>query len=333
MLRATRLLQLDPLARVDKAHRLTCLARMDASARACDIDAPLWQGGYASAFETWVHAVCLVPVEDWPLLRLARDDIRKWSGGPPKSVLDEVRGLVESFPSGATISDIERDGHRTSGWEWSVRKHAVEHMLRSGELVCTTRRGAKRVYDLPERRIPERYLADSGQPADELLAMIAAKAIGALGIATVGDVARYYNISAGQAEIGLGCAGMQQIPVEGWNTPGWIHPATTSAPDASPNPVLIGPFDNLIWDRRRTRRIFHFDYVFEAYKPKQKRVYGYYVMAVLDNGRLTGRADVRRDADHLNELASYPEPGAEPAQFAASLKTALARLERQLMAD
>ncbi len=331
VLASTGLLQLDPLTRVDKAHRLTCLARMDPSARAADVDPPLWREGSAATFETWVHAVCAVPVEDWPLLRIARDDIRQWDGGPPRSLLDEVRDLVASHPAGATISDIERPGHRTSGWEWSARKHAVEHMLRSGDLVCTTRRGSKRVYDLPERRIPERYLTDASQSPEDLLAAIATKAIDAMGIATTGDVARYYNISVQRAEIGLERAGMRPVEVDGWNAPTWINPATTTVPDLAIDPVLVGPFDNLIWDRQRTRRIFHFDYVFEAYKPKQKRVYGYYVMALLDDARLTGRADLRRDTDRLTVLAQYPEPDTDPGQFAASLKSALTRLERQLL--
>lgn len=330
VLRSTRLLQLDPLTRVDKAHRLTCLARMDASARAAKIDAPLWRDGAAAAFETWVHAVCVVPVEDWPLLRIARDDIRAWKGGPPRSLLREVRDLVEGYPEGATISDIERPGRRGTGWEWSARKHAVEHMLRSGDLVCTARRGAKRVYDLPERRIPERYLADSSRPEEDLLASVAANAIGAMAVATTADVATYYNISPRRAELGLMRAGMRQVEVEGWNAAAWIDPATTAAPDVADDPVLIGPFDNLIWDRKRTRRIFHMDYVFEAYKPRQKRIYGYYVMALLDNARLTGRADLRRDAEGLTVLAQYPEPGTDPGEFAASLKSALTRLEQQL---
>ena len=330
VLRSTGLLQLDPLSRVDKAHRLTCLARMDASARSADIDAPLWQDGQAAAFETWVHAVCLVPAADWPLLQIARDNIRRWAGGPPRSLLDEVAVLVRSHPDGATISDIEHPGHRTSGWDWSERKHAVEHMLRSGELVCTTRRASKRVYDLPQRRIPERYLTDTGRSTEELLGAIAAKAIGAMAIATAADVARYYNISAKQAEIGLGNAGLRQVSVEGWNAPAWIDPATSDPPDTAREPVLIGPFDNLIWDRQRTRRVFQFDYMFEAYKPKQKRVYGYYVMALLDNGDLTGRADMRRDLDQLTVLAAYPEPGTDPARFASSLEVARARLEHQL---
>jgi uncharacterized protein YcaQ len=331
VLRSIGLLQLDPLARVDKAHRLTCLARLDASARAADIDRKLWRDESAAVFETWVHAVCVVPVEDWPLLRIARDDIRQWTGGPPRSLLSEVRDLVASYPAGATISDIEQPGHRTSGWEWSARKQAVEHMLRSGDLVCTARRGTKRVYDLPERRIPERYLADTSRPAEDLLAGIAAKAIGAMGIATTGDVARYYNISAHRAELGLRHAGMRQVEVGGWNAPAWIDPAITAVPDVLGVPVLVGPFDNLIWDRQRARRIFHFDYAFEAYKPKHKRVYGYYVMALLDNARLTGRADLRRDTDQLSVVAQYTEPGTDPGWFGACLKSALTRLERQLI--
>jgi uncharacterized protein YcaQ len=330
VLKSTGLLQLDPLSRVDKAHRLTCLARMDASARAADIDAPLWQDGQAAAFETWVHAVCLVPAADWPLLRIARDNIRRGTGGPPRPLLDEVIALVRSYPDGATISDIEHPGHRTSGWEWSERKHAVEHMLRSGDLVCTARRGSKRVYDLPQRRIPKRYLAETGRSTEELLASIAAKAIGAMAIATAGDVARYYNISTKQAELGLGGAGLRQVTVQGWKAPAWIDPATSGPPDTTRDPVLIGPFDNLIWDRQRTRRVFQFDYTFEAYKPKQKRTYGYYVMALLDNGELTGRADMRGDLDQVTVLASYPEPGTDPAQFVASLESARARLQHQL---
>jgi len=203
-------------------------------------------------------------------------------------------------------------------------------MLRSGELVCTTRRASKRVYDLPQRRIPQRYLTDTGRSTEELLGAIAAKAIGAMAIATAADVARYYNISAKQAEIGLGNAGLRQVSVEGWNAPAWIDPATSDPPDTAREPVLIGPFDNLIWDRQRTRRVFQFDYTFEAYKPKHKRAYGYYVMALLDNGNLTGRADIRRDLDQVAVLAAYPEPGADPAQFAASLEFARTRLQHQL---
>ena len=37
-------------------------------------------------------------------------------------------------------------------------------------------------------------------------------------------------------------------------------------------PVLLCPFDNLIWDREETRRLFGFSHALEIYKPKPDRV-------------------------------------------------------------
>ncbi len=332
VLRRMGLLQLDPLSRVDKAHRLTCLARMTAATSAESIDRELWQAGDATAFEAWVHAVCLVPVEDWPLLRLHRDAVRDWSGRPPRGVLDEVKSVVGGLADGATISEVEDPASRTSGWNWSARKHAVEHMLRTGELVCTARRGTRRVYDLPERRIPEGILR-MRMSAEEILSAIAARAVGAMGIATAAAVAKYYNLTPERARIGLELAGMQQVVVDGWSSPGWIDPAGNLYP-ISHDPLLIGPFDNLIWDRQRTRRLFDFDYVFEAYKPRAKRVYGYYVLALLHDCRLTGRVDLRRDGGDLLVQGSYPESSvAGYSEFESALGGALEHLRCHLLLD
>jgi uncharacterized protein YcaQ len=147
--------------------------------------------------------MCLVPVEDWPLLRL----IRERAGVPAPSmdaarVLTEVRTIVASSPDGVTISDIERPGSGAKGWDWSDRKHATEHMLRTGELVCTARRGTRRVYDLPERRIPG-YLLSSDVSDEEILAHLAVRGLTAMGLATTSDIAKYYNISAEHARRGL----------------------------------------------------------------------------------------------------------------------------------
>jgi uncharacterized protein YcaQ len=41
-----------------------------------------------------------------------------------------------------------------------------------------------------------------------------------------------------------------------------------------PRTTLLSPFDNLIIDRKRTRRMFGFDYAMEIYVPAAKRRYG-----------------------------------------------------------
>ena len=330
VLRHLGLLQLDPLNRVDKAHRLTCLIRTDPSLPLDQVDPSLWSQASASAFEAWVHAACLVPVDDWPLLRLFRDAAMTSPKRPPPAVLDEVRAIVAEHPDGATISDIEEVGRRTLGWNWSQRKQATEHMLRSGELVCSARRGTKRVFDLPERRLPAHLLHARLEP-ERILATLASSALRAMGIVTARDVAVYYNLTPATALAGLEASGAEQVRVEGWAQPAWISATHDRVvPPFGHGPLLIGPFDNLIWDRDRTRRLFGFDYTFEAYKPPAQRVYGYYVLGLLQEGRFLGRADLRREPGELTVVRAVPEAGADPAWFQDSLKTAVARLASRL---
>lgn len=149
-------------------------------------------------------------------------------------------------------------------------------------------------------------------------------------MATSGEIAAYYNVPTAQARLGLEAAGARAVAVEGWSATGWIPASSAACGDTTDEPVLIGPFDNLIWDRQRVRRIFAFDYVFEAYKPPAARRYGYYVLALLHNGQLIGRADLLRDNHGLVVLAAQPEPATNTSGFTAALESALKRLEQQL---
>ena len=47
-------------------------------------------------------------------------------------------------------------------------------------------------------------------------------------------------------------------------------PAAAALAESPPAPVasvLLCPFDNLIWDREETRRLFGFSHTLEIYKP------------------------------------------------------------------
>lgn len=332
VLRRLGLLQLDALRRVDRAHRLTCLARMPISPSGEAVDGELWSTGPARAFETWLHAACLVPAEDWPLLRLARAKTANRERKPSDVACAEVLAIVGDSEDGVTIREIEGAGPRTDGWEWSERKRAAEHLLWCGKLICSERRDNRRVYDLPERRLPQAVLGTE-LSREAILETIATRVLNATGIATTQDVAVYYNLTTPEAAEGLTRCGANQVTVEGWPTPAWTlqKDLRPQRQQLLPEARLIGPFDNLIWDRDRTRRIHEFDYSFEAYKPAHKRIYGHYVMAVLDTtGHMLGRVDIRRQANSLEVIRSFAEPEVDEARMAAGVATAVAVLSIQM---
>ena len=64
--------------------------------------------------------------------------------------------------------------------------------------------------------------------------------------------------------------------------------------------ALLSPFDSLIWDRKRTLRMFGFEHTLEAYVPQPKRVHCYYTMPLLARGRLLGRRNRGSRADRDN---------------------------------
>ncbi len=336
VLRRVGLIQLDALTRVDRAHRLTCLARLPRAARAGDIDARLWSRGEAISFETYTHAAALIPIEDWPLFRLNRLAAAQRRDAPGGIELAAVTSMVRSSDHGLTLARIEETAPRAGGdWDWSESKRITEHLLWRGEVVSTDRRLNRRIYDVPERRIPA-DLRDSVPTRAQVLVGLANRAIRSLGIATATDVARHYNLVPADAGFGLEHGDALPARVEGWGSPAWLSPdPETAAIAASPVPIpedprFIGPFDPLIRDRDRSRRIFNFDYTFEAYKPATKRTYGHYVLGVLVGTRFVGRADVRRDGRVLAVIGMFPEPGGNLAQFRDAVGTAAETLAEQM---
>ncbi|WP_147104221.1 DNA glycosylase AlkZ-like family protein [Nesterenkonia populi] len=342
VLRGMGLIQLDPLTRVSTAQRLTCLTRLPRQARAEDVDASLWPADHPVSFEAFTKVACVFPLEDWPLLRLRREAVRERHGHKVEPhVRERILELVSAHPGGAATGTIEAEfgPERTTGWHWSQVKKATELMVRMGDLVVTARRGVVRLFDLPERALPAAVHEAEHLPPDELRAGLARRAAGALGVMSVADFAHHYHLSKGDAAHGVELADLVPMEVEGWRETVYVLPSALEheIDEAGLGPVrearLIGPFDPLLRDRRRAQRIFGFDYTFEAYVPKAKRVYGHYVMGVLSGNQLIGRADLWRSRGELVVNQMWPEPGF-PRRSAEARTTAAAKtLARQLGTD
>jgi uncharacterized protein len=308
MLRRLGAVQLDTISVLARSHELVAYARLGAVARE-RIERAYWTG---SAFEYWSHAACVLPLEEWPMFAFRRRAFRARGQRWHKVGRDACDRVLEALRVNGrmTVTDLGGARRGTEWWDWSDVKVAVEWLLDIGEVVCTERRGWKRVYDLPERALPSELLADDPDDA-ACLRRLVAQAGCALGVATVGDLADYHRLKQDQVRSVVHDSGLVEVAVEGWSR-AWADPAALAAlgKRGRHRTTLLSPFDSLVWDRARTLRVFAFQHRLEAYVPAPKRVHGYFAMPLLAGGKLRGRVDPARDGTTLVAKRVSCEPGA-----------------------
>jgi uncharacterized protein len=339
MLRRLGAVQLDTISVLARSHELVAYARLGAIPRD-RIERAYWHPRAPVAFEYWAHAACVLPIEEWPFYAFRRRALRargrRWHTVHERACTEVLARLRAEGPLTATQLGGAKGGGEW--WDWSETKIAVEHLLDVGEAICARREGWRRVYDLPERVLPGELL-DLDPTDGECLAHLAGIAGRALGVATRADIIDYHRLnhlatSAAQptkrVEESAMAAGLTPVAIDGTGKAAvhaWADPAALTQAAAGARGrhrvTLLSPFDSLVWDRKRTLRMFGFEHSLEAYVPKPKRIHGYFTMPLLAGGRLVGRADpVRRGktlvARQLSlETPSAAEPMAQALQEAA----------------
>jgi uncharacterized protein YcaQ len=333
MLRRVGAVQLDTISVLARSHELVAYARLGPVSRQA-IEQAYWHASRPAAFEYWAHAACVLPIEQWPYFAFRRRAFRargvRWHQFTPVTCEKVLARLRAEGPLTAT----QLGGAKGGGpwWDWSDVKIAVEWLLDTGEVICVRRTGWRRVYDVPERVLPDDLLG--AEPSDaECLAHLAGVTARALGVVTRADLAEYHRLGVRHTPLltdAALAAGLTPVEIAGpaGVVPGWADPAALAEESAGRRGrhrvTLLSPFDSLIWDRKRTRQMFGFTHGIEAYVPKPKRVHGYYAMPLLAGGRLAGRADPAREGKTLVarqvslDRATAAEPMARALREAAS---------------
>jgi uncharacterized protein YcaQ len=301
MLRRVGAVQLDTISVLARSHELVAYARLGPIGRE-KVEQAYWGGG---ALEYWAHAACILPIEEWPYYAFRRRAFQargwRWHQVSQQTCEQVLARLRAEGPLTAT----QLGGAKGGGpwWDWSHTKIAVEWLLDTGQAICVRRTGWRRVYDLPERVLPAELL-ERDVTDEECVVHLTATAARALGVATRADLMDYNRFRAGTAlEEAAAKAGLVPITIEG-KTPAWADPdmlawLETDSSGGKHRVTLLSPFDSVVWDRKRTRRLFGFNHIFEAYVPAAKRVNGYYAMPLLAGGKLLGQVDPGRDGRTL----------------------------------
>jgi uncharacterized protein YcaQ len=338
VIRRLTAVQLDSISTVDRAHRLTISSRVGAFPE--EMITRLLREG--RVFEYWAHEASLLPIELWPHFRHVMHGDGHW--GSHDRALKQHAGLVEPMlerirAEGALASrDFEGSGANEMGgmWNWKPAKMVLDALWDRGVLVIGERRNFQRSYDLAERVIPKRWLEAPAPTEAETLREWALLAVRARGALTEAAIREHWRLKGGRARLQpqldalVGDGRLREVDVDDDGPPFYVLPGVELDGDPAP-PVLVCPFDNLVWDRPLLERLFGFKHLIEVYKKEHEREYGYYVLPLLAGDRFLGRADLKADrAEGVLRIRKFTRQPNARGSVDAKLETAAARLARVL---
>jgi uncharacterized protein YcaQ len=310
--------QIDTIAVVARSHHLTLRHRVQ------DYDREqLWTALRGrELLEYYVHGNSFVPIEDFPYVRHSmqrfhtrgyiwlRDSIPKY-----RDIMEKVRRRIQD-EGPLTSRDFKDPEHRSRGWwDWKPAKNAIDLLWWTGQIVVVDRTGFERVYDVTERGIPSEYL-DRAVGAEEVWRYYLKRTVDCLVVATIDDIRDYINFHIYSLDKRQSVKrtllekikileqenAVVEVEVEDDPTPHYslsdnlaLIEKTQNNKSSRDRAWFLSPFDNIVWDRKRVRRLFGADVRLEAYIPKAKRQFGYFAMAIIWKDRIVGRLDPKAD--------------------------------------
>src|SRR5438309_3191607 len=336
--------QIDTINVIERSHHHILWSRIPGYRRT---DLRQAQSVDKTVFEYWTHALSYVPTRDMrffiPAMRRHQREGHKWLSSVKPADLRKVVRLIRR-DGALTIRDIDDDVLVDKDHLWASRKpskRALQLAFYTGVLTISERNGMLKTYDLMQRHFgwdkPPKS-ASTGEVSTYLLD----RALRAQGIVSLDSIChldaprkpairRLIESRVRRKElvpVALEGAGKQEH---------WGRPDVLETPDdgASGMVHILSPFDPLIIQRKRTELFFGYGHRFEAYVPKQKRLFGYFALPVLVGDDIVAAIDLKTDRkNRALLLRKWSWIGKRPRkELKRRIEEELHRFERFQLAD
>jgi uncharacterized protein len=300
--------QIDTINVIERCHHHILWNRIPEYRRA---DLRQAQSIDKSVFEYWTHALSYVPAKDFrffvPAMKLHKREGHKWFASVSAADMRKVLRLIRR-DGALTIRDIDDDVLVDKEHLWASRKpskRALQLLFYTGVLTISERNGMLKTYELMTRHFGwDKPPNKPPKPASttEVTAYLLDRALRAQGLMSLDStchldapskpgIRRLIQARVRRGElvpVALEGAGKQ----EHWARPEMLE---TAGEGASSLAHILSPFDPLIIQRKRTELFFGYGHRFEAYVPKEKRVFGYFALPVLVGEDIVAALDLKTD--------------------------------------
>jgi uncharacterized protein YcaQ len=303
--------QIDTINVIERCHHHILSSRIPAYRRA---DLRQAQSVDKSVFEYWTHALSYVPARDFrfflPAMKQHKREGHKWYASVKPADLRKVMRLLRR-DGALTIRDIEDDVLTEKEHLWQSRKpskRALQLAFYTGAVTISERNGMLKTYELMERHFGWNNPPKPAS-ASEATAYLLDRGLRSQGIVSLDSICHLDAPSKPAVrrliEARVRRKELVPVAVEGaGKQEHWAPPeALESAGEGASGLVhILSPFDPLIIQRKRTELFFGYGHRFEAYVPKEKRLFGYFALPVLVGDEIVAAIDLKTDRQNRKLL-------------------------------
>ena len=258
-----------------------------------------------TVFEYWAHALAYLPTAD---LRYFVRNMRQYTPRPHPRLKaikpEEIRNMLARIrrKGPLTIRDIDEEREVFEGDLWMSRKPSkriLQLAFTKGLLTISQRTGMLKTYELLPRHFGWQRLPPAAS-VTQVGNYQLDRALRCQGLISI-ESACYMNAASKPLVRRLIEARVRRkelVPVTVGSAQHWATPAALDEPHGDPELVhILSPFDPLIIQRKRLELFFEYQHRFEAYVPREQRVFGYFACPVLVGDEVVAALDLKTDRE------------------------------------
>ena len=266
-----------------------------------------------SIFEYWTHALAYIATSDYryfmrDMKRREKDTQSYFSSVKPEDLKKVFRLIKKEGP--VSIRDISDDVLVDKTHAWGSRKpskKALQWGFHTGKLVISERQGMLKKYELAERHFDWDSKSKVGKPKaateTEVLDYLIDRALRSQAVVSLDSICHLEQKKTKDAVLKRLLARSKSGDLMATtikdleNVAYWTRAESLEDPGELESDLvhILSPFDPLVIQRKRLNAFFGYDHRFEAYIPKEKRVYGYFALPVLLEDKLVAVLDLKAD--------------------------------------
>lgn len=279
-----------------------------------------------SLIDGWDKQMCIYQTKHFPHFNLIREHRALSEISSSKQYLDlEFEHLIDDVYNiidveGPLLSSKIRLGD-TKKHRWGHTKASsvtLSYLFHKGSIGISSRNNTQKKFDIIHKIHPEIDLTNPFSTEEEFIEFYLYRRIQSLGIVWNKSSVAFCGLHISKKatrevyfkileEKGL----ITQIMIDGVKDCFYVPTHALEYPiSIVENISFLAPLDNMLWDRALVKELFHFEYTWEVYVPKEKRKYGYYVLPILRGSEIIGRIefDKQRNIDPLKINNIWLEP-------------------------